>query len=242
MQDTGNALNALNWKRHTLLDVSDTGRESILTELMGTGSDRTRLNEKIKGLILPDQSGIRAPGIVRREDAAPRPGRVPIGFCQLVSSGKERLRIAAFVRPSDVVRATSPYELMSFPIHGRTASTKALLAAKTQAGIDGLVLGVWGSAAMELYTGQPCTHDGSDLDLLLAASSVERLSRFLTDVQAMEERFALRIDVEVDLPSGYGVHLKELFGQGRTLLGKSMNQVALLSRDQVLGELPQEKA
>jgi hypothetical protein len=49
----------------------------------------------------------------------------------------------------------------------------------------------------------------------------------------------LRIDVEIDLPNGYGVNLKELFGQGRTVLGKSLADVAMLSREQILAELPQ---
>ena len=36
-----------------------------------------------------------------------------------------------------------------------------------------------------------------------------------------------------------GVNLKELFGQGRTVLGKSLADVAMLSREQILAELPQ---
>jgi phosphoribosyl-dephospho-CoA transferase len=93
---------------------------------------------------------------------------------------------------------------------------------------------------MELYTGLPCTYDGSDLDLIVAAVSQERLSRFMVEVNAMEEHFALRIDVEVDLPNGYGVQLKELLGQGRRILGKSITGVALLHRVRMLAELPQE--
>jgi phosphoribosyl-dephospho-CoA transferase len=95
---------------------------------------------------------------------------------------------------------------------------------------------------MELYTGLPCTHEGSDLDLLVAAASRKRLSRFIDEIRFMEEHFALRIDVELELPNGYGVHLKELLGQGRTVIGKSINGVALFPREQMLAELPHDSS
>ena len=104
----------------------------------------------------------------------------------------------------------------------RTASTTALIAAKLHAETLGLVLGVWGSAALELYTRLPCTHEGSDLDLLLAAASPQKLSCFLDEIRFMEEQFTLRIDVELELPNGYGVQLKELLGRGVRFLVKAL--------------------
>jgi len=76
--------------------------------------------------------------------------------------------------------------------------------------------------------------------LLVAVASLERLARFMADILDVEKRLNIRIDVELDLPSGYGIPLKEIFGQGRTLLGKSAAGVALLPRQQVLSELPRE--
>jgi hypothetical protein len=46
--------------------------------------------------------------------------------------------------------------------------------------------------------------------------------------------------VELELPNGYGVHLKELLGQGRTVIGKSINGVALFPREEMLAELPHD--
>ena len=227
----------MNWKRHTLIDVSDAGREAILAELAGSGTDSAILREKLGRVLLPERAGARVPGIIRREDGPSRLGCVPVGFSEPVSDGERRLRIAAFARLEDVVRVTSPYEIMSLPLPRRTACTEALVAAKARARSLGLVLGVWGSVAMELYTGLPCTHERSDLDLIVAAVSRERLSCFMVEVKAMEERFALCIDVEVDLPNGYGVQLKELLGQGHTVLGKSITGVALFPRLEILAEL-----
>jgi len=230
----------MNFKRHTLIDVSDAGRECILAELAGSGAISLILRERFGRILLPELAGVRVPGIVRREEGSPRAGYVPLGFCEPISPGESRLRIAAFARMEDVVRTISPYDLVALPMSQRTASIAALTAAKSYAETLGLVLGVWGSAAMELYTGLPCTHVGSDLDLLVAATSQNRLSSFMNEVKLMEKRFALRIDVELELPSGYGVHLKELLGQGRTVIGKSINGVGLLPKEQIMAELPHD--
>jgi phosphoribosyl-dephospho-CoA transferase len=230
----------MNWKRHTLVDISDAGRESILAELAGNCTNSAMLIEKFGRVLLPKLAGARVPGIVRREDSTPRFGCVPVGFSEPVSIGEERLRIAAFARMDDVVKVTSPYEIMSLPIPRRTASIEALIAAKAHAESLALVLGVWGSAAMELYTGLPCTSKDSDLDLMVASASVEKLSRFMIEIEAIAEHFGLRVDVELDLPNGYGMQLKELLGQGRTVLGKSITGVTLLPRVQIFAELPHD--
>ena len=227
-------------KRHTMVDVSDEGREFILAELAGKGDDSDVLRDKFGRILLPKKAGVRVPGIVRREEVSPRSGFLPVGFCEPVSRGEGRLRIAAFARMEDVVRVVTPYELIVFSpdIPLRTASTAALADAALLAKALNIVLGVWGSAAMELYTGLPCTHEGSDLDLLVAAASREKLSLFMDEIKLLEQRFALRIDVELEFQSGYGVQLKELFGQGRTVLGKSIKGVELFPREQLVHELP----
>ena len=113
-------------KRHTMVDVSDEGREFILTELAGGGNDSTVLRDKFGRILLPEKAGVRVPGIVRREEVSPRAGCVPVGFCEPVSRGEARLRIAAFARTEDVIRVVTPYELISTDIPMRTASMTAL--------------------------------------------------------------------------------------------------------------------
>jgi phosphoribosyl-dephospho-CoA transferase len=226
----------MNWKRHTLIDISDAGRKAILSELAG---DNSMLRAKLGDLLLPEKGGVRIPGIVRREEVAPRSGCVAVGFCGQATGGNGRFRLAAFANLEDVLQVTTPYELLAQTIPLRTHSTRALASAATLAGVLGIDLGVWGSAALELYTGLPYTHNGSDLDLLVAAAPRETLYRFLKDIKKLEECFALRIDTEVDLQSGYGVQLKELLGQTRTVIGKGLTEVELLSRERILADLPQ---
>ena len=225
----------MHWKRHTLLDISDTRRKELLAEL---ADNSPTLREKLKVLLLPDSGGTRVPGIVRREELAPRSGCIPIGFCSPLADENGRLRVAAFINPEDVVKVTSPYELLSRPIPLRTSSTMALAAVRDQAAEMELTLGVWGSAALELYTSLPYTHSDSDLDLLVPAASREKLCRFLEKIRGLEERFHLRIDLEVDLPSGFGVNLKELLGKTRTVIGKSFAGVEMFNREQILDDLP----
>ncbi|MGA3174301.1 MAG: malonate decarboxylase holo-[acyl-carrier-protein] synthase [Syntrophorhabdales bacterium] len=229
----------MSWKRHTLVDVSDAGRRAILDELAGNCPGWRSYREKVARVLLPELAGARIPGIVRREDGPPREACVPVGFSDPRSTKGRRLRIAAFARLKDVAAVTSPYDVLSFPVPRRTASTAALEVAKAKAASLGLVMGVWGSAAMELYTGLPYIGQASDLDLIVAAAPREKLSDFAWQIESIGERFGLRIDVEVDLTNGYGVQLKELLGSGRTVLGKGISAVALFPRQQIVNELPQ---
>ncbi len=227
-------------KRHTLLDITDSGREDVLVELAGNGPDSDLLRDKYAQILLSENVGARVPGVARREEGTLRPGFIPVGFSSPMAGHEGRLRVAAFVRQKDVSRSTSPYELLSLmSAPPRNACNTALALARNQAQEMGLALGVWGSAALELYTELPCTHQDSDLDLLVAVAPRETLACFLLKIESIEAHLDLRIDIELDLASGYGVHLKELFGQGRTILGKSLIDVAMFSREQIFSELPQ---
>jgi phosphoribosyl-dephospho-CoA transferase len=226
-------------KRHTLVDITDSGREVIIASLSAKGRDWALLQERYAQVILPGKAGARIPGIVRREDEYDRGGLIPVGFSAPANGKDGRLRIATFARLADLVSSTSPYELVALPsAPPRNACMTAFADARRQARALNLDLGVWGSAALECYTGLPYTHQYSDLDLLVTVAPHDVLASFLLKIEAMEKHFDLRIDVELDLPSGYGVHLKELFGSGRTVIGKSLTDVALMPRVQILAELP----
>lgn len=228
-------------KRHHLLDLTDHARREILEELTAAATGDPASRVRFARVLLPEQAGARIPGVVRREEGATRPGRIPAGFSAPLADQGGRLRIAAFVDPDQILRITNPFELLSTTaVTVRNKATAALGIAREHARTWNLELGVWGSVAQELYTGLPCTHQDSDLDLLVRPACREVLRRFLSAIGSIEQQLGLRVDVELDLPDGYGVQLKELFGPGRAILGKSVIEVALLSREQVLAALPQE--
>jgi phosphoribosyl-dephospho-CoA transferase len=225
------------WKRHTLVDISDAGRIAALADYKdGDGQRTTR--DQVAQVLLAEKAGARIPGIVRRPDSTVPAASVPVGFCSPWAGPEGRLRVAAVVSCAEILRVTSPYVLLGAPLPERTPSLRALAVAQRLAERLGLTLGAWGSAALEIYTGLPYTHQESDLDLLVAPAPLEILECFMAEILGLEERYALRVDVELDLPAGYGVQLKELLGEGRMVIGKSFADVALLPRARVLSQLP----
>jgi len=227
------------WRRHTLIDISARGRESLLTACLTGPCGQQVPAEVVAQVVLPELAGVAIPGIVRRGEAVDwLASRLPIGFCAPDAGPEGRLRFAATVSCEDVVGITSPYDLMARTVSDRTPCLEALNLLRTAAGKFGLQLGVWGSAALEIFTGLSYTHEHSDLDLLVAPAPRQALEAFLDTVHGVEDRFRLRIDVELDLADGFGVQLKELLSTGRTVLGKSIAEVALLPRAQVWSQLP----
>lgn len=226
------------WKRHTLVDISDAGRKSLLATMLAEESARRISFRQVSELLLPEFAGARIPGIVRRADVALPAGAVAVGFSSPCAGPDGRLRLAATIDVANIVDVMSPYALMAMPISGRTRSLRTLQAAGELSGRLGLRLGVWGSAALEVCTGLPYTHQASDLDLLVAPAPLEVLTCFLKEMYKLEQQCALRIDIELDLSDGYGVQLKELMGSGRIILGKSLVDVALLSREHIWSQLP----
>jgi phosphoribosyl-dephospho-CoA transferase len=196
------------------------------------------MKQRLEAVLLANGAGVRVPGVVRREDADARPGCVPVGFSDPFAGNGERLRVAGFARLEDILSAATPYELASLPLSARSSVMQALAQAKEKAAPLSIRLGVWGSAAIETYTGLPCTREGSDLDLLVNEAPIEALSAFMDEMRGVEDSFHLRIDVELDLACGYGVQLRELLGAGRTVLGKGLSDVVLLDRTRIIAELP----
>lgn len=228
----------MKWKRHTLVDISDAGRKSLLATMMSEECGRSISFRQVSELLLPEFAGARIPGIVRRADVVLPADAVAVGFSGPCAGLDGRPRLAATIDVANIVGVLSPYLLMTMPIPERTLSLRILQAAGELSGRLGLRLGVWGSAALEVCTGLPYTHQESDLDLLVAPAPLDVLAKFLDEIYELERQFALRIDVELDLPDGYGVQLKELLGSGRMILGKSLVDVALLSRDHIWSQLP----
>ncbi len=179
----------------------------------------------------------RVPGIARRDEAHPLATGaphytdadiVPIGFVYPYREYGMRVRHPSSVGGGDILRVTTPYELLSIEFGQRTAALRAL------ASISGsFPLGVWGSAAMEIITGLPYTDTLSDVDLLVRGCRSDELSELSREVSAAEATFSIRIDVEVALVNGYGINLKEYLSSSPEVLAKGVSDVILINRDDV---------
>lgn len=224
------------YRRHTLLDITRAGRERILAEAVRAGFPRGLWEP----MLLPETPPL--PGIVRRDESGDGRGMIPVGFSSWIRIDSGRARLPGFVRPEEVTGSRSPFDIVTAsPADvGRVDRTPALRALRRLAdafAAESARFGVWGSAAMELAMGKPYTHDGSDLDILLepsAATEARALRGWLAIARDAEREFGIRVDAEVALNNGYGVSLKELLGEGRTVLGKGSLDVRLFDKNDIL--------
>jgi phosphoribosyl-dephospho-CoA transferase len=102
---------------------------------------------------------------------------------------------------------------------------------------------VFGSLAMQTLTGERYLGVGSDIDLLLRPLDVAQLDAGLAVVA--RHAHSLPLDGEIEFPSGHAVSWKEWIGVGAQahahsgadrVLAKHLDAVALLRRDELLGQ------
>ena len=244
----------MHYPRHTLLDISEQGRRRIFAELMAHGYGEQACGELLLPLEYPalDMPGYPEcaqqppiPGIARREEMAPRQGLIPVGFVSWRSGTNGRLRIASFAHPEEIDTVRTPQSAAQAAALNRAALVRTPALRALAQLLDGcgplpVVMGLWGTAALEVQTGCHYTHQGSDLDVLFTPArplSRADLQRCLDAVLAVEQHCATRVDAELTLPSGYGISLKELLNTGKTVLGKGLLDVALIRKEDVFAAL-----
>jgi len=122
----------------------------------------------------------------------------------------------------------TPYEVSNFEFEPRTPSLRALsiIAEKFK-------VGVWGSASLEIVTEFPYTHDRSDLDLLVRKYKHDQLIELISLCNELESSIGIKIDVEIQLKTGYGINLKEYMSESDSLLGKGLRDVVLIQRKSI---------
>ncbi len=231
-------------KRHYLVEITDKGRAWAYENL-----DRkveSRDENEIKSLIVEGYNGKKIPGIMRRDEDNAALGVVPVGFASPWLHEMRRTRVAAHVPEKEILKVITPYELLKAAI-GRTAEnpgimvrTKCLRALRRVAILAaemGIKLGVWGSAALELATELPYTHDHSDLDLLMDSAPVEKINDFLVKSQNIANEEGCKLDLELDVLNGYGIKAVELFMQTDDVLGKSIDEVKLIPKRELWSSL-----
>jgi len=190
-------------------------------------------HEKFKDLIL--RGGI--PGIVRREDCIVHKvsdnyynanETVYVGFVYPFKEDGQRIRFASSILGSDVERKYTPFEVAKMEYKKRTNPLSALnLLSKDHD------IGVWGSASLEILTKMEYTNESSDLDALYRYESKEDLALLYGSVKELEKEYDMRIDVEVIIPNGYGINLKEYMQSGNTMLAKGLRDVILINRKDI---------
>lgn len=215
-------------KRHDLLFISRQGKDRIWRDISAQYSGAA---QKLVQDVL--QGAEDVPGFARRCDEEAQ--GVPLGFVHHQRVDGNRIRIGAFTEPQDIVAIMSPYEVMQRRAYAYDAKNPCMAAvAKLYAlsEVFDLRVGVLGSAALELVTGLPYTDDKSDIDLLVQPAPYQKLLSFYKAAQVSFGN--INMDFELELPNGYGVKLAEIFMETQTVLGKSLEDVNLLNRKDIM--------
>ena len=153
-------------------------------------------------------------------------GRVAVASCRVeLSDVQRRTRALPLVGALDAVPA---------------AWRDGLAALEREAAGAGLGLAVYGSVALAALTGQRYVRPESDIDLLLRPLGRAQLMAGL-DLLAAHAR-QLPLDGEVVFPDGRAVAWKELraafdSAPGTRVLAKSLERVALVGPDELIGTL-----
>ena len=212
-------------KRHNLVYLTSEGRQQVLKQLEPhySGDELTLVTQLFKG-------SVNIPGIIRRDDTDNT--GIALGFVPCASIDGRRLRLGAFTDSAAICRVQTPYEFLTGSIIERTQCMQAAAYVKSLAASFGLLIGALGSAGLEIATGLPYTDDASDLDVLIKPASYDKLHSFYG--KAQQELAGINMDFELDLPNGYGVKLAEVFMETQTVLGKSLNDVELLAKADLL--------
>jgi len=200
------------------------------------------------------------PLVVRRGDVGQAPGEVALGLAlpPRPEDGR-KLRIPCHVHADRVRRCAPPLPLAQLVAqlgaqfdaqsgaqfvaqclnvlpHWRAA----LASLEAEAAAQGIALRVYGSAALQVLTGQAYLRDTSDIDLLVQPRDRAQLDAALSLLCA--HAGALPLDSEIVFPGGRAVAWKEWAAArqsapGTRVLVKEMERVSLVTTDVLLATL-----
>mgnify|MGYP000019474106 FL=1 len=221
-------------KRHNLVFLTEAGRKSVLQRV----TQQIKNKEALKAAEEIFCAAVEVPGIIRRDDDSTDCG-IAIGFVHYCRMDGNRLRIATYAKTEEIKKIVSVYALTACHNQKRTECMRIIDAITELATDNNLKIGILGSAGMELVTGMPYTDECSDIDILLKPAPYNVLQQFYSKVKSLSNQ--INMDFELELPNGYGVKLAELFMNTSTVLGKSIKDVDLLNKKEIMQMLEREK-
>lgn len=172
------------------------------------------------------------PGIIRRGCAAELAAGIPIGISLPVRVAQQRVRVAAVIAVNEIMHRLTPYQVANLDFDPITASLQVCRQLIDKYSADNL--GIWGSNALQIVTGLNYTDHLSDVDMLTNRIDKHNWQQLYRDIQRLEDKYQLRVDIEITLPNGYGINLKEYFNQTKWVLGKSVSDVVLIDKKTLL--------
>ena len=217
----------MNFCRHDLLFLTEQGRKTAWENRFIPNTEDREPWEQFSNI----------PAIFRTQRTKTPADWVDVGFSYPLRRNGTRYRIAASVPRMEVIRRITPWEI-SAPVQsgGMPALILAWTLQETAASM-GIRIGFFGSAALQIVTGEAYLHPDSDLDLLLDRAPPQQLQAYLKLTQIAERRMRGRTDIELHIGNGQFIKLKELFQEQKTILVKSSQGPTLVSRRRILESL-----
>lgn len=175
------------------------------------------------------------PAIYRRGCQQECQAGYPVGFSFPLRDKGNRLKLATTLSASEIERTVTPYEVAVGTIHYPDSRAMMTFARIRQMWhFPDTQLGLWGSCAMEMFSGIQYVDNDSDLDLIIKNAPLTCWGELYQLIQTYEENAKIIIDAEMSLDNGYGVSLKEYMRNGNTILGKSLIDVKLIPRHSII--------
>lgn len=145
---------------------------------------------------------------------------LPLGLVLAAKPGS-KLRLSCCVARRSIARVAEPLRLReamgTLPRAMRSVAERLLEFAEAEA----MPLAVYGSVFWQHADAGAHLHPRSDLDLLARPASADVARRWLLRLAALDAAGPVRIDGEIELPSGDAVSWRELAAPGRLILVKS---------------------
>lgn len=217
------------YRRHDLVWLTPQGWDTALRPLQGAPRD-----------LAADWHARGLPAVVRRTEPGTAPGLLCLGIpAPPDPHSGQKVRLGFAAERGHVARVAPALALDDAEAPAAWQPGLATLRLGLRAaGID---CRVFGSLAMQTLTGDQYLSAGSDVDLLLRPANVAQLDTCLALVARHAQ--SLPLDGEIEFPSGHAVSWKEWLGvdgQARDgadrVLAKHLDTVALLRRDELLGQ------
>ncbi|WP_267421553.1 malonate decarboxylase holo-[acyl-carrier-protein] synthase [Methylobacterium sp. GC_Met_2] len=167
------------------------------------------------------------PLIVRRRMPGETGETVPLGLPMPPSDGKRRIGLAL---PAAALTPMAALNLAEASDYAPTAWRPAIAALLSLGCDHGIVPRPFGSLLWQAVTGLTYLNATSDLDLLWPCPDPVPIN-LLTGLEAIAENAAMRIDGEILLPDGTGLHWRELRDapEDGSVLAKGLEGVTLRS-------------
>ncbi|MGU3667415.1 malonate decarboxylase holo-[acyl-carrier-protein] synthase [Methylobacterium sp. A49B] len=165
------------------------------------------------------------PFVVRRRVPGDDAGAVPLGLPLPPADGKRRIGLAL---PEEALTALSPMSLIDVAGDAPAAWRPAIRDLVAIGAGHGIVPRSFGGLLWQAVTGLTYLTATSDLDLLWPCREAVPAG-LLTQIRNIADVAPMRIDGEILLPDGFGLHWRELLEApaGGSVLAKSVDALAL---------------